>query len=225
MKRVLYWAGHRVPNRDRLPENAMDVVVIDLEEAVPPELLGASRDHLAASCAVFADLVPFVLVRTNSPPTLEGRVDCQAIVDLPENIGICFPKPLSVDAISIGRELAGDHRTVWIMGEEPNFVTQLPRYVAAHSAIEAVIVGGKDLAESLALPVDFADPELRDEMLGILVAGKAVGLSVFDAVAAGDPPAVEQAVKRAQLEGFDGVTLLRPFTAPPSLIASDGGSK
>jgi citrate lyase subunit beta / citryl-CoA lyase len=207
---VLYVAGDREPDKAALKLAAPDVLIIDLEESVAATNKAAARENLAALVAELSGICR-VIVRINSAG---GAGDTNAVSDLlvcatlPIEVAILVPKPITL-ALMTAISHVDAKRELWCMGEEVGFADMLPELVAAVPQLTHIVIGTKDLCESLGIAFDPKSVGARVAIHGIAKAAKLSGLSVIDGVAFGERHVVSEAVRSAVALDFDGIALMR----------------
>jgi citrate lyase beta subunit len=95
------------------------------------------------------------------------------------------------------------------MGEEVGLAARIGAIVYAVPALSTVVIGIKDLAADLHIPLDPDAADLREGANALRMAAQAEGLSVIDGMAFGDEPVLTRRCARAIAEGFDGITFGR----------------
>jgi citrate lyase beta subunit len=207
LKSLLYVAGDNVPSLDELRLAQPDILVIDFEESLQaPGRREQARAGLRAVTERLEEFPGEVAVRISSPAEDEGRKDLAALDALPARFAILVPKPVTAEHLAC---LRTTRRSLWVMGEEVEFAQRLPALHTQFPALELIVVGSKDLAESAGLPFDLDMPELRAAAEEIRAAAKARGLAVIDGVTFGAADKIKAARARAAREGYDGLSFIR----------------
>jgi citrate lyase beta subunit len=207
MLKVLYHAADRSVNIAALAQCCPSVVVLDLEESVARENLPKARAMLEDQCASLSSLNCLIAVRINGYDSYEFHNDLSALNALPHNVIGILPKPVTCDALS---EFAvSSQRSIWCMGEEAAIAEQLGTLKAGHPRLDTVMIGVKDLAHDLGIPLDPNAQSLRHAANVIRAAAQTLGLQVIDGVAFGDEAQVRRAYHRGEDDGFDGVSFMR----------------
>jgi len=184
-----------------------DLVILDLEDAVPPDLKEAAR--AAAVAAAMADWDNRLLaVRVNPPGTAAGDADLAALAGLPGLHALVLPK-VEVPPPGLGRP-------VLAMIETPVGL-YAARGIAAAPHVAGLIVGSNDLRASLRLPPDAGRAELALARQTVLLAARAAGGVAWDGVWNGldDPDGFAADAAAGRREGFDGKTLIHPSQVEP----------
>lgn len=181
-----------------------DIIFLDLEDAVAPELKDEAR---AAAVAAVAE--PFgvpAAIRVNSIGSEWFAADCAAVRDSAADL-VIVPRVEAADTISDVAERTG--KPVAAMIETPQGVRHCWEIAEVAAAL---IAGTNDLAATLRLPTGAGRKPLRTALQTIVLAARAAGRPCFDGVFnkldEADGFAAEAAEGRAF--GFDGKTLIHP---------------
>jgi citrate lyase subunit beta / citryl-CoA lyase len=201
----LYLAADRPPNMDRLAQSPPDAIIIDLEESVVPENKDTARAGLPDLIAKLRTVNCPMAVRINSLHEALGLKDMEAAAQLPQDIALLVPKPINPATLQL---LPAGDRELWVMGEEVGFAQNVTEYSKMLPKLTTVIIGIKDLSESMGLPLNPASTKLRAEAVAIKDAVTSAGLRMIDGVAFGDQVQIQAAVERARTAHFDGVTAM-----------------
>jgi citrate lyase subunit beta / citryl-CoA lyase len=201
----LYVPGHRA---DRIPKalaSAADAVIIDLEDAVPPDQKAAAR----ANAVRFAG--HRVWIRVNSPAGPWGEDDLDAVVGLPID-GVRVPRADDPGAV---REIAERTRQpLQLILESAAGLARARELATAHPAVAGIGLGEADLAADLRVTGDAGLAWARG---WVVVAARAAGLpspvqSVYTAVA--DLDGLRASTARGRQEGFLGRGVVHPRQIP-----------
>ena len=182
-------------------------VIIDLEDGVSPDRKVEARAALRALVDRLRGAAPLLLVRINSPDTAEGAADLQIVGELPADVRLLVPKPVTPETLRSALE-AGGARRLWCMAEEADLADRLEYLLAGTPGLEGVVFGSKDMLESLGLPFDLDRPELPEASARIQQRASALGLRFVDGIAVGRNR-IASATRRARGAGYDGITLAR----------------
>lgn len=194
---------------DRVIGCRPDIVVLDLEEAVPPAQKVEARLALDQGITGLAGRIPLVLVRINTPGTDTGAADLAAVNALPAAVGLLLPKPLGPLLLQqVAAQLQG--RTLWLMAEQLDLLDWLPAVLAAGLPVGGLVVGGKDLSLERGLHrYDPCDPGLRRWVADLRRISRPHGLALIDAVAL-EPADIRALADLADAGGADGLSFVRP---------------
>ena len=191
-----------------------DVIILDLEDAVAPEV---KEDARAAAIAAVAEGFGSSehVIRANALDTEWGEADLHALRDASVD-AVLLPKVESAATLARARAILGDV-PLWAMIETPRAILDL-REIATAPGLAALIAGTNDLAKDLRCrPGDTRAP-LLPILSQIVVAARAHGLTALDGVsnAIDDPARVEAECEQGRDLGFDGKTLIHPSQIDPA---------
>ena len=186
-----------------------DCVILDLEDAVAPDLKDAARDAAVAAIKAGNWGHREVLVRANGIDTPWSPADFVAARKA-DAAAVVVPK---VDgAAEAARAVAmADGTPVWAMIETPRAVIEAAA-IAATPGITGLVAGFADLAKDLRLRPDTARTPLHYSMSAIVVAARAAHILAFDGVYTDirDEAGMRAEAEQALVFGFDGKTLIHP---------------
>lgn len=212
---LLYVPGDKARALDKARTLACDGVILDLEDAVPPEARDAAREAVAvALVAGFGDRE--TLVRTNAPGSAEGRRDLALLAQAGAD-GLVLPKIESADELRAADALleragAPDTLRLWAMMETPRAILEAAAIAGASPRLAGFVMGTNDLARSLgAAHLPGRAPLLASLSLALLAA-RSERLAILDSVFAdlGDEAGLEQECRQGAAMGFDGKTVIHP---------------
>lgn len=210
---VLFLPASRAGAIAKARASAADVIFLDLEDAVSPELKEAAR---AAAVAAVAE--PFgvpAAIRVNGMASEWFDADCAAVADSYADL-VIVPRVESAKSITEVAERTG--KPVAAMIETP---TGIRRCWKIAEVAAGLIAGTNDLSATLRLPAGAGRAPLRTALQTIVLASRAAGVACFDGVfnrlEDGDGFAAEAAEGRRF--GFDGKTLIHPDQIAPCKAA------
>ena len=181
---------------------AADLVVLDLEDAVKPELKDSAR---AAAVEAAADFPRPLAIRINSDPRW-WQADVEAVA---RSAAACAIVPMTrgPEDVLQAREATG--KPVLAMVETAKGVLAAP---AIAEAAAALIAGTNDLAADLGLRPGGGREPLRTALQTILLAARAAGIAAFDGVynRLDDAAGLEAECREGRAFGFDGKSLIHP---------------
>jgi citrate lyase subunit beta/citryl-CoA lyase len=186
-----------------------DVVVLDLEEAVPSAEKARARTEVRAAHDRLVDYVRTVVVRINSPQSETGKADLAELAGFPLSAGILLPKPLDPALLFQVAAQCGD-RPLWLMAEQIDLFRWLPEVLANCRPIEGLVVGGKDLS------IEFGheryspiDPQLRSWVADARQISQRAKVPLFDAVSLEETD-IRVLTSLAATGASDGLSFVRP---------------
>lgn len=186
-----------------------DVVILDLEDAVAPDMKAAAREAAVAAVREGGFGSRELVVRVNALATEWGAADCAAIRQVAPD-AVLLPKVDDGAGIAAYTEALGNLR-VWAMVETARATLRLENLASA-PGLAALVMGTNDLAKELGTRPG-GD---RLPFLGLLTqsvaAARAYGLAILDGVYNAIDDATGFAAECAQgvRFGFDGKTLIHP---------------
>jgi citrate lyase subunit beta/citryl-CoA lyase len=202
-------------------ERGADALVVDLEDAIPPDRKAQARPMARAAVEQLAARGATVVLRVNSEPTL-WRQDLQ---DMPVQhlAAIMLPKvesPAQVDAFAqalAAHAAAGGHPgpPIAALLETPRGVLAAAQ-VAPHEALCALGFGAEDYAGALGVPPDPA--ALTWPAHQVLTCAHAYGLACWGLAGSiavvDDVEGFEQTVRAGRAMGFTGSVCIHPKQVP-----------
>lgn len=189
-----------------------DVVILDLEDAVAPELKEAARIQAVVAAAEGGFGRRELLVRVNALDTPWGRDDCHAVADAGFD-AVVLPKVSHPADLQAARALLGT-APLWAMIETCAGMLDLPAIVGAarDNRLECLLAGTNDLAKDMRCTPGADRTPLLGHLAMIVTAARTAGLTALDGVCnvieEGDVLAAECAQGAAF--GFDGKSLIHP---------------
>lgn len=209
---VLYMPGSRARALEKARTLAADALILDLEDATPPDEKEAARSLVIEEMrAGFG--AREVLIRVNGLDTGWGAADVAAATAARPH-AILVPKvesPAMIVAVA-AMSAAAPETAIWAMIETPKGVLNAAAIAAAHPRLAGFVMGTNDLVKELrAEHVPGRAPVLP--ALGIaLLAARAEGLACLDGVcnAFRDQSALRAECEQGRALGFDGKTLIHP---------------
>jgi citrate lyase subunit beta/citryl-CoA lyase len=195
-----------------------DVVVLDLEDAVAPDLKASARDQALEAVREGGFGRREVVVRVNGLDTPWGADDLAALgASRPD--AVLAPKVSSVAEIEAYAARLPDGLPLWIMVETAISLFRLEEMAAtAHTGpLAGFVLGTNDLFAEMGVQTD----ALRGPLLGAMglavAAARAHGLIILDGVFNNieDAAGFEAQTRQALEFGFDGKTLIHPSQIAP----------
>lgn len=192
-----------------------DAVILDLEDAVAPDMKDAARGAVLAEMKAggFGDRE--VTVRVNGFGTPWMAEDFAAVAAAKPD-AIVVPKVDSVDQAAEAVRLAAGV-PVWAMIECPRAVLDADK-IAAVAGVTGLVAGMADFAKDIGARPGADRLELLYALQRILIAARAAGIVALDGVHAdiGDLDGLEVACRQGAAMGFDGKTLIHPNQIEPA---------
>lgn len=211
---LLFTPANRPALFDKAVRSGTDMICIDLEDAVAAGQKDAARNDAIAFLASATSSAPERILRINSPLSVAGEDDIQALQDTGLQQGIILiPKvedPETVQALA--EQLGGVNASLQlavmietIMGVENCF-----EILRASPRLDFAMFGGADLAAELGTAVA-AEP-LAYGRARLVYAARHARVDVLDmpCLNFGNQEQVRQEAERAQLLGFTGKAAIHP---------------
>lgn len=207
---VLYIPASKERALEKARGLAADAIIFDLEDAVAPEEKAAARETLARALSEGGFGARARIVRVNGLDTVWGREDVAAFAAHPEAEAILIPKvnsPADLDAVAA----LASGKPLWAMMETARGMLNAAA-IAAHPALQGMVMGTNDLAKELG---SRHRPDRLPLQAGLglcLLAAKAEGRVIVDGVynAFKDEAGLQAECAQGRDMGFDGKTLIHP---------------
>jgi citrate lyase subunit beta/citryl-CoA lyase len=222
---LLYVPAHVERFVARAHERGADCILLDLEDAVPPEQKAAARAAIGAAAPLVRRSGADVLVRINAPLGLAVS-DVQAAIG-PDVDGVIITKARGLDHIKLLDELVSECEQragipvgrTWFypLVETPEALPHAEAIARASPRIVALSLGGEDFAtaigaeptpETLALPKQL-----------ILYAARAAGVIPLGLVGSiadfSDQAAFRAMAERSRRMGYEGASCINPAQVAP----------
>ncbi len=180
-----------------------DVVVLDLEDSVAPEVKGTARDAVCSAVKTYGRRE--VVVRINSLTSPHGKADLEAVCAASPN-AVLLPKvENAADIQALSGSLA-----IWAMIETPLGVLNAAAIAAGGAA--CLCMGTNDLLKALRAQ---ALPDRRNLWFALsatVLAARAHGASVIDGTYndIADQAGFAESCAQGRAFGFDGKSLIHP---------------
>jgi (3S)-malyl-CoA thioesterase len=208
---LLYVPGSNIRALEKARGLAADMLIIDLEDAVPFEQKSEARD--AMRTAVQGGYPgKRIAVRINGSTSEQQEADLAALDGLALD-AIVLPK---VENISDLDPIRPFKLAIFAMIETPAAI-YIAREIAADPAVYALIAGLNDLAHELKLPGGIDRAAMGYAIQAILLAARAGGAACYDGVynAIDDAAGFAAEAAEGRRLGFDGKSLIHPSQVNP----------
>jgi citrate lyase subunit beta/citryl-CoA lyase len=214
----LYVPGDKARALEKAASLPADVLILDLEDAVPPGGKAAARKAVRNAARDRAYGVREVLIRANGLETEWGQDDLEMAASAGVD-GVLVPKIMSGDDICVADQSLNDAGAVpnlglWAMIETPLAILNINEIAAASSdtRLTGFVMGTNDLAKELnAVPTPDRIAFLF-ALSAAIAAARAYGLAVIDGVYndIGNEAGLTTECEQGRVLGFDGKTLIHP---------------
>jgi len=219
---------------DKARQLPCDAVVLDLEDAVAPEMKAAARDTALAALRDGGFGHREIIVRVNGLDTEWGAADLAAVSQ-------CNADAVLVPKVRTEQDIAEYHQALnsapapmrlWAMIETARCVLRLDQIAATarSSRLSCFVMGTNDLAKELRAQLDHRRVPLAAILSLTVAAARAHELAILDGVfnAFEDDTGFEAQCRQGLEYGFDGKTLIHPrqiaicnsmFSPEPTMVA------
>ncbi|WP_377295063.1 HpcH/HpaI aldolase/citrate lyase family protein [Rhizobium sp. SG2393] len=207
----------------------MDAVIYDLEDAVLPEAKATARAMLAAHLSDGVQRPFERIIRINSLSGDTGRRDIAELAALKPD-AFLLPKVSGPGDIALAGDLLseiedGDDIRLWAMIETPQGVLNVAGIAEAGrtrgSRLDCLVPGLNDLRKETRVPAAPGRIYFVPWLMQILLAARAAGLDVIDAVFNDfrDAAGLAAECDQGRAMGFDGKMLIHPAQIAPANAA------
>ncbi|WP_395649644.1 HpcH/HpaI aldolase/citrate lyase family protein [Brevundimonas sp.] len=195
-----------------------DVVILDLEDAVAPDLKSLARDQAVAALRDGGFGRRELVVRVNGLDTPWGEDDLTALAEVAPD-AILAPKVSDVAAIEAYTARLPAGTPLWIMIETAVSLFRLEAMAASArtGSLAGFVLGTNDLAAEMGVQTDALRAPFVGAMGLAVAAARAHGLIILDGVfnTLDDLKGFETQTRQALEFGFDGKTLIHPSQIAP----------
>ncbi|CAH1661716.1 (3S)-malyl-CoA thioesterase [Chelatococcus asaccharovorans] len=218
---VLYMPASNRRALEKARSLKADAIILDLEDAVAPAMKAEARGAIREALGPDGPLSGLrVVLRINGLDTDFGADDVAALTYAPRwPDAVLVPKVSSPDDLArvgaaMRRAGAPGDLALWAMIETPAAILNLRDIVSAapETGLACLVVGANDIAKETRMRVSPGRAALVPLLSSIVVAARAHGLAVLDAVynAIGDADGFAAECTQGRDLGFDGKTLIHP---------------
>ena len=198
-----------------------DVIVLDLEDSVAPELKEQARAAALAEVAAGGFGHREVVIRTNGPDTEWGMADLAAAATSGAD-AVLVPKVSTIEDIARANAAlaaAPGHLQLWTMIETCGAVLRLDALgaMADNTRLSLWVMGVNDLAKEMRAQLTADRAPFMGFLAAAVAAARCHGLSILDGVCNEfrDLALFEAEARQGLLYGFDGKTLIHPDQIAP----------
>lgn len=213
---LLYTPGHQPALAIKASRSAADVVILDLEDGVPPDAKGLARKAILDSAPMLATAGKEVAVRINTAPAMQDA-DLSAAVSAGAGI-LVLPKVESAAQVrTIAERLcdlepAGRDTALIGLIETPLGLHEVRTIAQSHDRLRAINLGTEDFAREMGMEPDW--DSLLYPSQQITIAAKAAGivpLGYPGSIAAfHDIDAFSGMLRKSARLGFEGGFAIHP---------------
>ena len=211
---ILYLPGSSQPMMAKAGSRGADVLVLDLEDGVHPDLKSTAREQIQGALERFDWGESEVFIRANALDTAWGTDDIDFIADVRPR-GAVLPKCEDPSAVEDVASRLGLGVELFLMVETAEGVLEAAALACA-SNVTGLVFGAADYRESLRAGRLPDETELLFARAQILHAARAAGIEAFDTpwFEYKDVDGLEASAHRVRQMGFDGKTAIHPSQVP-----------
>jgi len=217
---ALYMPGSNARALEKAKTLPADTLILDLEDAVAPDLKVEARDQVCAAVAGGGYGMRELVIRINALDTPWGEADLAAAVAAAPD-AILVPKVSSAEQLAaVGlrlRRLGAAERTrVWAMIETPLAILQAEAIASAaldvDTRLSCFVMGTNDLAKDTRARLLPGRTAMLPWLMTALAAARAHGIDILDGVynSLSDETGFRAECEQGLDCGFDGKTLIHP---------------
>ncbi|MEL7046988.1 MAG: CoA ester lyase, partial [Pseudomonadota bacterium] len=215
---VLYVPGSSSRALQKAADLGADCLVLDLEDAVAPEVKAQARSQVSAFLSQRPTSRSEIMVRVNGADTPWFADDLAEVVELSPS-GLVFPKVSSAEDLrALDDELsalgAAPELELWAMIELPEAILRIQEIAAMSrsSRLACLLVGTNDLAKELSIRVGPDRKGLLTALSSTVLAACAYGIGAIDGVFndISDADGFESECLDGLDLGFHGKSLIHP---------------
>jgi citrate lyase subunit beta / citryl-CoA lyase len=215
---VLYMPGANAKVLEKAKTLACDAIIMDMEDAVAPEMKQTARDTIAAALSGGGYGAREIIIRTNGINTEYFAEDLKmAVAAKPD--AILVPKVQSKEeVISIDNQIRALNNDqpidIWAMIETPRAILDIFNICSASETapFKALVMGTNDLAKETGAILDVERAPFLFALSAAINGAKCFGMAVIDGVfndIQNNDGYVAQC-NQGKAFGFDGKTLIHP---------------
>jgi len=209
---VLFMPGSNARALEKARALPADALVLDLEDAVAPEMKLEARARVAAAIEAGGYGHREIVVRVNALGSPWGRDDL-AVAAAAGADAVLLPKVESAETVNASiAALGGARPAVWCMLETPRGILSAPSIAAASPRVTALVMGTSDLTKDLHARATRERLPLLTSLQLCVLAARSAGITALDGVHLDleDDAGFAEACRQAADFGFDGKTLIHP---------------
>lgn len=215
---VLYMPGSNAKVLEKAKNLACDAIIMDLEDAVAPEMKAEARSIISNALANGGYGAREIIIRTNGSATEYFEDDLKAAVAAQPN-AILVPKVSSyAEVIDINNKIKslnnGKEIDIWAMIETPRAIMNIFNICSAAEIVpfKAIVMGTNDLAKETGAILDTERAPFLYALSATVNAAKCFEIAIIDGVynEISNTEGFEAQCKQGRAFGFDGKTLIHP---------------
>ncbi|MCB5174648.1 MULTISPECIES: HpcH/HpaI aldolase/citrate lyase family protein [Microvirga] len=217
---ALYMPGSNARALEKARTLPADTVIIDLEDAVAPDLKAAAREQACNAVRQGGYGAREVVIRINALDTPWGENDlaaaAQAAPDAVLVPKVSSPEALVAVGIRLRRHGAPERTRVWAMIETPLAVLKAEDIASAaldvDTRLSCFVLGTNDLAKETRARLLPGRAAMMPWLMQVLAAARAYGIDVLDGVYndLSDETGFRAECEQGRDCGFDGKSVIHP---------------
>ncbi len=188
-----------------------DVLVLDLEDGVHPDLKDEARQRVARLYRELNFGGAEVLIRANHPTTSWGARDLDMLAGLRPD-GAVFPKMQDPAEVATIDEKLGRAISLFLMIETARGVLEAPALARSSPRLAGLLFGAADFRESVGATPGDDEVEIFCARSQVVLAARAAGIDALDTpwFDYRDSRGLRESAARARRLGFDGKSAVHP---------------
>lgn len=215
---VLYMPGSNAKVLEKAKTLACDAIIMDLEDAVAPEMKSDARDIIQNAISVGGYGAREIIIRTNGTQTEYFEADLKAAIAARPD-AILIPKVSSRnEVIEINNQIKalnnGKEIDIWAMIETPRAIMNIFDICSASEGapFKSLVMGTNDLAKETGAVLDTARAPFLYALSAAVNAAKCFEMAIIDGVynEIQNTEGFEAQCNQGRAFGFDGKTLIHP---------------
>jgi len=213
---MLYVPANNARAMEKARALPCDAIIFDLEDAVTPADKASAREALLEALALdFGHRE--LLVRVNAPESDWIVEDMRALAPI-KRIAVVVPKINDGDDIRRIENALPNETAIWAMMETPRSIVHAAEIAASSPQLKGMIMGLNDLAKDLRVAQTPDRTALLYSLSACVVAARAYGRSIIDAVYGNikDEAGFAANCTQGRALGFDGKTVIHPSQIAPA---------
>jgi citrate lyase subunit beta / citryl-CoA lyase len=220
---VLYMPGANTKALEKAKTLAADAVILDLEDAVAPDMKDEARAAVTAAVKADGYGKREVIIRVNALASIWGAADLEAAVAVGPD-AILFPKISSAQEVHAASDAmdalgAAPSMGIWAMIETPLAIMDIKEIAASSqtSRLCAFVMGTNDIAKETRARQTSDRAPFWYALSASVTAARHFGLAVIDGVYndIADADGFVRTCEQSLAFGFDGKTLIHPSQIEP----------
>jgi citrate lyase subunit beta/citryl-CoA lyase len=210
LRSVLYMPSSNARALEKAKTLPADAIIFDLEDAVAPDAKETARQQACDAVRSGEYGKRTLTIRCNGLDTPWGQADVEAAAAARPD-AVVIPKVSGPEHLDQVASAAGEGTRIWAMVETPSAIFRV-REIAAHPAVDVLVMGTNDLAKELRAALVPGRAPLLPHLATALLGAREAGIAILDGVYndVKDAEGFEVECRQGAELGFDGKTLVHP---------------